>query len=119
MISRLHRLAWALVIAILATTFSSSAAQSAATQGAAQARIAAEKAFLAGKYDEVERLTASSPGDEALVVLRAQALFERGEYAAANAAGKKHGRSLRVPRPEARTEPAPEARCTAQIAAFQ
>jgi tetratricopeptide (TPR) repeat protein len=81
--SRLHRLAWALVIAVLATTFSSSAAQSTAAQGVVQARIAAEKALLAGRYDEVERLAAAHAGDEALVVLRARAQFERGEYAAA------------------------------------
>jgi tetratricopeptide (TPR) repeat protein len=83
MTSSLHRFGWvSIAVAVLATTFSSSAAQSGA-QGATQARIAAEKAFLAGRYDEVERLGQSNTNDEALVVLRARALFERGEYAAA------------------------------------
>jgi tetratricopeptide (TPR) repeat protein len=68
---------------VLATTFSSSAAQSGATQSAAQARLNAEKALLAGRYDDVEQLTAATPGDETLVVLRARALTARGQYAAA------------------------------------
>jgi tetratricopeptide (TPR) repeat protein len=67
----------------MATTFSSSSAQSTAAQGAVQARLAAEKALLSGRYDEVERLTATNTTDEALVVLRARALTARGQYGAA------------------------------------
>jgi tetratricopeptide (TPR) repeat protein len=82
--SPLHRFGWAAAaVVVLATTFSSSAAQSGATQSAAQARMAAEKALLAGRYDDVEQLTAANPADEALVVLRAKALIARGQYAPA------------------------------------
>ncbi len=84
MSSPLHRFGWAsAVVAVLATTFPSSAAQPGLPQGVAQARAAAEKALLAGRVDEVERLAAAHSGDEALVVLRAKALISRGDYAAA------------------------------------
>ncbi|HUE86590.1 MAG TPA: tetratricopeptide repeat protein [Vicinamibacterales bacterium] len=79
-----RRFGWACaVVAVLATTFSSSAAVSGAAQSVVQARTAAEIALLSGRYDEVEPLTASHASDEALVVLRARALIARGEYAAA------------------------------------
>jgi tetratricopeptide (TPR) repeat protein len=70
------------VVALLATTFSASSSQSAAVQSGAQARVAVERALLAGRYDEVDRLTVQAT-DESLSVLRAKALVARGEYAAA------------------------------------
>ena len=79
-----HRFGWACaVVALLATTFSSSSAQSGAAQSVVQARTAAERALLSGRYDDVEQLTASHTADEALVVLRGRALIARGDYAAA------------------------------------
>lgn len=84
MIMRLRRVSWALaVVAVLATTFSSSAAQSGAARSAAQARAALEQAFLAGKYEDVDRLAAASPGDDAAALWQARALIARGEYARA------------------------------------
>ena len=78
-----RRFGWAsAVVVVLATMFPSSAAQSGAAQSAAQLRTTAERAFLAGRYDEVERLAANS-SDEALIVLRAKALMARGDYTAA------------------------------------
>jgi tetratricopeptide (TPR) repeat protein len=71
---------WAAVVVVLATTFSSSAAQ---PTGAQSARVAAERALLSGQFDEVERLAPANATDEALLVLRAKALIARGDYAAA------------------------------------
>jgi tetratricopeptide (TPR) repeat protein len=51
--------------------------------GAAGARAAAEKALLAGHFDEVEKLAQPFGSDEALVVLRARAVAARGDYARA------------------------------------
>jgi tetratricopeptide (TPR) repeat protein len=74
------RFGWACaVVAVLATTFSSSSAQSSAVQSAAQARTAAERALVAGRYDDVDRLTQAG-NDEALTVIRAKALIARGDY---------------------------------------
>ena len=74
------RFGWAcLVTALLATTFSASSFQSAAAQSGTQARVAAERALAAGRYDEVDRLTATAT-EEALSVIRAKALIARGEY---------------------------------------
>ena len=67
---------------VLATTFSSSAAQSSAAQSAAQARTVAERALLAGRYDEVQKLTGTTT-DQGLLVLRAKAFAARGDYAEA------------------------------------
>jgi cellulose synthase operon protein C len=78
--SVLQRVGMVVVVATLATTLSSSAAQSPAAQGVAQARVAAEKALLSGRYDEVARLSEAHAGDETLAVIRAQALMARGEY---------------------------------------
>ena len=78
----LKRFGWAVAtLALLATTFSASSWQSAVPAGA-QGRVAAERALVAGRYDEVERLTANAT-DEPSSVLRAKALIARGEYAAA------------------------------------
>lgn len=77
------RFGWACaVIALIALAFSASPWQSAAAQSGAQARVNAERAFAAGRYDEVEQLTANAT-DESLAVLRAKALTARGEYASA------------------------------------
>lgn len=73
------------VVAILATTYSSSAAQSSAAQAVTQARAAAETALLAGRFDDVDRLAGAHPDDEVLAVQRALALIARGEYAPAEA----------------------------------
>lgn len=51
--------------------------------GVAGARTAADKAFRAGQYAEVDGIAEAHPADEALVVLRARASMARGEYAAA------------------------------------
>ncbi|MGH9174117.1 MAG: tetratricopeptide repeat protein, partial [Vicinamibacterales bacterium] len=59
------------------------AAQPSANQTVSSARAAAEKAFRAGRYDEVETLTQSGGSDDALISLRAKALIARGEYAKA------------------------------------
>jgi tetratricopeptide (TPR) repeat protein len=84
MFSAWIRFGWAsATVALLATTFSASSAQSGAVQSAAQVRATAERALGAGRFDEVERLTASVTGDEALAVIRAKALVARGEYPAA------------------------------------
>ena len=52
---------------------------------AARSRPAAESAFSAGRYDEVERLTADAGADEALLVLRARAARATGDYDTAQA----------------------------------
>jgi tetratricopeptide (TPR) repeat protein len=81
MLSSWKRVGWAsAAVALLATTFSASSATPAAVQAAAQARVAAERALVAGRYDEVERLTQAATNDEALSVIRAKALIARGEY---------------------------------------
>lgn len=80
----LRRIGWAVaVVAVLATIFTSSAAQSTAGQSATQLRANAERALLAGRLDDVEQLTEAHPADESLVVFRSRALMARGEYAAA------------------------------------
>jgi tetratricopeptide (TPR) repeat protein len=81
MTSPWKRFGWAAaVVVVLATTFSSSSAQSSAVQSATQARTAVERAFVAGRYDEVDRLAQAAPQDETLAVFRAKALIERGNY---------------------------------------
>jgi tetratricopeptide (TPR) repeat protein len=55
------------------------------TAPVATARAAAERALLAGKYDEIEQIAQPFPNDEQLVVSRAKALIARGEYARAEA----------------------------------
>ena len=77
-----HRIGWAsAVVVVLATTFSSSAALSGA-QSAAEIRSNAERAFYAGRYDDVEKFAQGS-SDEPLVVLRAKALIAKGSYSGA------------------------------------
>jgi tetratricopeptide (TPR) repeat protein len=80
----LPRISWACaVVVVLATTLSSSAAQSGAGQSVAQARTAAERALLAGRYDDVAKFADAHERDATLVVLRARALMARGESGAA------------------------------------
>ncbi len=79
-----QRLGWicagfAVVLAALFTL----AAQPSANQTVSSARAAAEKAFRAGRYDEVETLTQNAGTDDVLVTLRARALVARGEYSKA------------------------------------
>ena len=80
----LQRLGWVCAgTAIIVASIFFVAAQPSANQSAAATRAAAEKAFRAGQYDEVERLTQSAGTDEGLNVLRAKALIAKGEYAKA------------------------------------
>lgn len=51
--------------------------------GVASAREAARVAFAAGKYDEALSLAEVFPTEDSLLVIRAQALIVRGEYARA------------------------------------
>jgi cellulose synthase operon protein C len=54
-----------------------------AASGPAAARTAAERAWRAGQYDEVEQVASAHPGDEPLVILRARSAAARGDYARA------------------------------------
>ncbi|MBA3270517.1 MAG: tetratricopeptide repeat protein [Acidobacteria bacterium] len=79
-----QRISWACaVVGVLATTWPATSAQLPASTSAQSARVAAERAYRAGRYDEVERLAQASSSDQALVSLRAKALIARGEYASA------------------------------------
>ena len=49
-------------------------------QGVAGTRAAAEKAFRAGKFDEVHTLAQAAAGDEALALLNARAYVAQGDY---------------------------------------
>ena len=49
------------------------------------ARVSAERAFLSGKFNEVESLTQAFTSDDWAVALRARGLIARGEYARAEA----------------------------------
>src|SRR6187431_2433510 len=51
------------------------------TQGTG--RSAAEQAWRAGQYEEVEKLTAAQPADAAMVLLRAKSAAAVGDYARA------------------------------------
>src|SRR5690606_15814615 len=53
--------------------------------GVAAARAAADKAFRAGQYADIDAIAEAWPSDEALVVLRARAATARGDYGAAEA----------------------------------
>lgn len=77
----LARLGWAsLAITMLAVALWLSAAQTTARQSVAEARTAAEAAYLAGRYDEVDRLAAAHAGDETVAVWHGKALIARGRY---------------------------------------
>ena len=78
------RLGWICAgLAVVLASFFVVAAQPAANQTVSSVRAAAEKAFRAGRYDEVETLTQNGGTDEGLATLRARALVARGEYAKA------------------------------------
>src|SRR5688572_1225598 len=78
-----QRIGWACaVVGVMATTWPATSAQSSAASGAQASRVAAERALLGGRHDEVERLAANAT-DPVLVTLRAKALIARGEYAKA------------------------------------
>ena len=80
--SPLHRVGWAsAVVAVLATTFLLVWQLSRPPQGVAQTRAAAEKALLAGRDDEVERLAAATPATKRSSSCARRALVERGDYA--------------------------------------
>src|SRR5688500_779335 len=67
---------------LLLTGGLSLSAQSPSNQAA---RVTAERAFLSGKFDDVESLTQGLASDDWAVALRARALIARGEYAKAEA----------------------------------
>ena len=79
----LQRLGWVCAGTAIVVALFFVAARPSASQSAAAARAAAEKAFRAGQYDEVERLAQGAGSDDGLNVLRARALIARGEYAKA------------------------------------
>jgi tetratricopeptide (TPR) repeat protein len=77
----LSRIGWLCAgVAVVLASFIFLGAQPSANQSISAARAAAEQAFRAGRYDEVETLTQTNQSDEALIVLRARALIARGEY---------------------------------------
>lgn len=69
-----------LILAALTAGLAPAGAQG---QGAPAARVAAEKALRAGRFDEVEKLAQPFASDETLVVLRSRAISARGDYAKA------------------------------------
>lgn len=54
-----------------------------AASGPAAARAAAERAWRAGEYEQVDRAASAHPGDEALVILGAKSAAARGDFARA------------------------------------
>ena len=80
--SRIRRLAGWTGLVILGVLQFGHPADAQGTSSAASARAAVEKALRGGRYDEVETLGKAST-DQAITVMRAQALIARGEYASA------------------------------------
>ena len=79
-----QRLGWICAsLAVVLASWFVVVAQPSANQSVTSVRAAAEKAFRAGRYDEVETLTQNGGADDALTALRARALIARGEYAKA------------------------------------
>ena len=76
---------WAITLVCLALSagLGLAFAREQATGGPAAARAAAERAWRAGQYDEVEQVASAHPGDEALAILRAKGAAARGDYARA------------------------------------
>src|SRR5687767_614281 len=54
-------------------------------QNAGAARVAADKAWRSGRFDDVEKLAQAFPSDDTLAALRARAIAARGDYARAEA----------------------------------
>jgi tetratricopeptide (TPR) repeat protein len=78
--SVLQWLGWAGALTAIVVTLGSAAGTQSGTQSAANTRAAAEKAFRAGKFDEVHTLAQASAADEALTLLHAKAFVAQGEY---------------------------------------
>ena len=75
------RFGWAGALAVIVTTLGFAAGTSStAAQSAASARAAAEKAFRAGKLDEVHALAQATPADETIAILNARAYIAQGDY---------------------------------------
>jgi tetratricopeptide (TPR) repeat protein len=75
--SFLRHLGWAALVCLGVLQFGHPAG--AQSTGGGSARAAVEKALRAGRYDEVETLARAST-DEAITVMRAQALIAKGDY---------------------------------------
>jgi tetratricopeptide (TPR) repeat protein len=75
--SLLQWLGWAGALTAIVVTFGSAAGTQ---SGTAQTRAAIEKAYRAGKFDEVETLAKAAPADEGVALLRARADIARGDY---------------------------------------
>jgi tetratricopeptide (TPR) repeat protein len=78
--SLLQWLGWAGALAAIVVTLGSAAGTQSGAQSAASTRAAAEKAFRAGKFDEVHTLAQASAGDETLSLLNARAFVAQGDY---------------------------------------
>ena len=73
-----------LLVVVLALTAGFPPHVSAQTaQGVTAARAAADRAWRAGRLDEIDRLAQAFPSDAALTVWRSRAMAARGEYARA------------------------------------
>jgi cellulose synthase operon protein C len=81
---RRQRLGWAcaVTVGVLILTVPTGT-QNTGNTSISNARVAAEKAFRSGRYDDVDTLTQTAGTDDALVTLRAKALAARGQYAQA------------------------------------
>ena len=78
--SLLQWLGWAGALAAIVVTLGSAAWTQSGTQSAANTRAAAEKAFRAGKFDEVHTLAQAAAGDGTLTLLSARAFIAQGDY---------------------------------------
>jgi tetratricopeptide (TPR) repeat protein len=81
---RRQRLGWAcaVTVGVLILTVPTGT-QNTGNTSITNARVAAEKAFRSGRYDDVDTLTQTAGTDDALVTLRGKALAARGQYAQA------------------------------------
>ena len=83
--SMLQWLGWAAALAAIVVTLGSAAGTQSTATSAASARAAVEKAFRAGKFDEVHTLAQASAGDEAIAILNAKAYVSQGDHPKAEA----------------------------------
>src|SRR5262245_17759163 len=74
-----------LTIALVTGAIGPSAAQAPVTAPVSAPRAAAEKAWRAGQWDELEKIGQANPADEGVIVLRAKAAAARGDYSRAEA----------------------------------
>ena len=97
--SLLQWLGWAGALAAIVVTLGSAAGTQSGTQSAAATRAAAEKAFRAGKFDEVHTLAQASAGDETLTLLNARAFVAQGDYRKPRASSRRSRRRGRPATP--------------------